>query len=190
MIATLIPNLYNKVNLQGCVMNYCFESLNEKLSYDKATGELTWNERSGTRGSATFNKRFAGSVVGHKDRGGYLGVSIGGAWYLAHRVAWVLHHGEIDNGMYIDHINHNRSDNRIENLRLVSRGKNSRNRSPNKNTKFCVGVTYRSDRGKFESKITRNKVVSNLGNFSSLLEAVCARKSAENKMGFHSNHGR
>lgn len=61
--------------------------------------------------------RLAGSMAGN----GYMQVHCFGKVRLMHRIIWEMHNGEIPEGMEIDHINHIRDDNRIENLRLVSR---------------------------------------------------------------------
>lgn len=169
---------------------YNFDMLNKLVSYNISTGGLVWKQRKGTAGSKKFNTMYAGNTATHMDRNGYLGLSISGVWYIAHRVVWVLYFGSIRKDMYIDHINHNRSDNKIENLRLVTRSDNSKNRKPNKNTLYCVGVTFRKDRAVFNVKISVNKTVIRLGAYKSLLDAACARKSAEIHYEFHSNHGK
>ncbi|AUR88129.1 HNH nuclease, partial [Vibrio phage 1.110.O._10N.261.52.C1] len=169
---------------------YDFEALNEVLLYNKNTGEISWKDRNGTPGSKSFNSKYAGRAATNLDRGGYLGVSIGGEWFVAHRVAWVLHYGSINEELHVDHVNHDRADNRISNLRMVDRGVNSKNRSPSSNTKYCLGVSFRKNRGKFQAKISSDGRTHYLGTFGSLLDACCARKSAEISMGFHENHGK
>lgn len=57
----------------------------------------------------------------------YRQVKVGQTYLLIHRVIWMLHHGDIPQGMFIDHINRVRDDNRIENLRLVTAQDNARN---------------------------------------------------------------
>ena len=188
-LETFTPKLYNDTSQRGFIM-YDYELLNKLIDYNEVTGELKWKLRSGTRGSNRFNTMYAGNIATHKDRNGYLGLSIGGDWYIAHRVAWVIHHGSIDGKLQIDHINHKRDDNRVDNMRLVTRGENSKNRLPNKNTEYCVGVTYRKDRYVFTVKISVDKKVYRLGNYKSLFDAACARKSAEIFYGFDPSHGK
>lgn len=168
---------------------YDQNELISKLSYDGETGELRWLPRYGTRGSNAFNTKYAGNVATHIDGNGYKYISISGQFLLAHRVIWVMHNGPITRDQHVDHINHDRSDNRLVNLRIVKRSDNNKNRKPNSNTKFCVGVTYRADRETFNAVISVNRKRYNLGVFKSLFDAVCARKSAEIKHGFHANHG-
>jgi hypothetical protein len=90
----------------------------------------------------------------------------------------------------IDHINGNRRDNRIANLRAVDRRENMRNaRLRSNNTSGIVGVTFSRDRKKWVAQINDGKVRS-LGRFDKFEDAVEARKAAERRAGFHPNHGR
>ena len=64
-----------------------------------------------------------------------------GRQYLQHRVAWALHYGEWP-ASFIDHINHIRDDNRIHNLRVVTRAENNSNaiRRMNYKTGYQAGL--------------------------------------------------
>ncbi|QJT70573.1 UNVERIFIED_ASMBLY: HNH endonuclease [Shigella phage 2019SD1] len=85
-----------------------------------------------------------GSVAGCVDKNGYVRIRYNGVLLLAHRIIWEMHNGKIPEGMEIDHIWHNRWDNRIENLRLASRLENSKNVSLLKRNKSGrVGVCWR-----------------------------------------------
>jgi hypothetical protein len=66
----------------------------------------------------------AGTEAGYINAQGYRSFMHQGKNYLAHRVIWEMHKGSIPNGMQVDHINRDRSDNRIENLRLVTHQQN------------------------------------------------------------------
>ena len=81
-------------------------------------------------GSITRTDRKGG--CGSLDKYGYLILKIKGRQYKAHRVAFALHNGRWPAGV-IDHINGNRSDNRIENLREVSQAQNVANTKKQKN---------------------------------------------------------
>lgn len=70
--------------------------------------------------------------AGSTDKGGYTRVKINGKTYLEHRLVWLLHKGVWPTGQ-LDHINGDRSDNRIENLREASNGQNRANSKVNKN---------------------------------------------------------
>lgn len=91
----------------------------EYLSYNKDTGELTWIKR-----PALCVK--VGSVASAKTSDGYYAVCVKGKQYKAHRVCWFLHYGEWPSGD-IDHINRNKLDNRIDNLRVVTAAENQLN---------------------------------------------------------------
>ena len=145
-------------------------------------GKLYWKMRG--RG-IRFGKE-AGSV----NTSGYIVVMFNGKYYKAHRIIWEMHYGPIPEGMEVDHIWHNRKDNRIENLRLVTRIDNSRNKSRNKNnTSGVTGVNWNNQRSKWESSIKVNGNSVFLGLYSSFDDAVKARKEAERKYDFHPNHG-
>lgn len=134
-------------------------------------GELFWKvRRSGLRN---------GAVAGSPNSSGYLIIMVDGKRYLAHRLIWLYYHGympELD----VDHINRNRLDNRVENLREVSRSCNTRNSGNYMTNKSGVkGVHWAADRGKWMAHI---KVFGNdhhLGQYDDFLEAVCHRLAAE-----------
>lgn len=81
-----------------------------------------------------------GSVAGsNKSTKKYWVVIHKGKCYRAHRIVWTILKGEIPEGMHVDHIDRNKSNNRIENLRLVSNTVNKRNSGKYSNNK--TGVT-------------------------------------------------
>lgn len=95
------------------------ERLRELLAYDPLTGVLTW------RVSRVGRVR-AGDAVQCKRPDGYIKVCVDQVQMRAHRAAWAIHHGEWPAGE-IDHINGDRADNRIANLRDLPRGLNQQN---------------------------------------------------------------
>jgi len=99
------------------------ERIKELLTYDPDSGELQWGVSRG--GSAP-----KGSVAGRLLKTGYLQVGMDGEQWMAHRLCWAMHHGADPHPLTIDHINRNKSDNRICNLRAVSQGVNNHNRCP------------------------------------------------------------
>jgi hypothetical protein len=96
------------------------EEVQKFLHYDPETGYFTWlaSKRGVKKGSR------AGCLNVH----GYTFIGLNYTDYLAHRLAWVYVNGEIPDGLFIDHINGKRNDNRIENLRLATPMQNGNNR--------------------------------------------------------------
>ena len=104
--------------------------------------------------------------------------------YSVHSIAWLIVYGYIPK--FIDHINHNKLDNRISNLRSVSHAENMRNTSMQKNNKLGVtGVYYYIRDNNFVAKIG----TKHIGYFETFFDACCARKSAEIVNNYHINHG-
>lgn len=158
--------------------------LKESLSYDSSSGLFYWN-RDAIKGS---NLK-AGRVAGSKDAHGYVQINVQGCVLKAHRVAWAFVYGDWPSGQ-IDHINHDRADNRIENLRVVDNTGNHLNRPIQSNNKTgFVGVSKFKRTGKFVAYITSNGKRIHLGYFNLIEEAVKARDEANEKYGFHKNHG-
>lgn len=164
-----------------------YERVKNLLSYDEDTGCLTWIERPN---SPAWNAKHAGKRAGCLDVSeGYVRVAIDRRLYLAHRLAWLIFTGEEPDK--IDHINGDRSDNRIVNLRNVSTADNNRNVKMRKdNTSGVTGVSPCRQSGQWRASIKidgRNKC---LGRYDDLAAAVAARRQAEILCGFHPNHGR
>ena len=108
-----------------------------------------------------------------------------------HRFIWECFFGEIPEGMQIDHINHNRLDNRLCNLRLVTPTENCRNtKLPKTNKSGKIGVFFDKVNNKWcASYYVKNKRI-HIGRFKKFEDAVAAREDMERKCGYHKNHGR
>lgn len=163
------------------------------LDYDLETGFLHWKKRSeedfrGAKHVAKrWNSRFCGKKAGNISTNGYVQVQVNGVNYRAHRVIWLMYYGELPKGD-IDHINGIRHDNRICNLRDVSRTDNLRN--SRQRSAHITGV-YTASKGKpWRAAIQVNNKQISLGYFDCFCDALKARKIAEVKYGFHRNHGR
>lgn len=91
----------------------------EVLAYDPATGELRWKQQ--------LNSRSVVGTLAGTPIHGHWRLNVFGKGHLAHRLIWFMVHGQWPEGQ-IDHINGIRSDNRIENLRVVTPRMNSQNR--------------------------------------------------------------
>lgn len=95
------------------------EMVRSYFTYDDLSGELR-HARGGGR-------RIQGGLVGWRRKDGYFDTNVNGCRFLLHRVIWLFSHGEWPNG-FVDHINGNRDDNRISNLRVVTATGNGMNR--------------------------------------------------------------
>lgn len=95
-----------------------------EVIYNPSTGVFRW------RRPAAGRKMYR--PLGSLNTNGYRQIRIFKKAYLAHRLAWVYCHGSIDENMTIDHINGNRDDNRIDNLRLVTHAENQKNKALNR----------------------------------------------------------
>lgn len=158
-------------------MNNCREIL-EALALDNETGVLRWK-------SARSNRVPAGSIAGRVGHTGYRVVTFLGRGYSAHRIVWAIVHGDWPNGI-VDHINRNRDDNRITNLRVVSGSENAFNSGIRKtNTVGVFGVTERN--GRFLAQISAHNKKHWLGSFDTAEEA--GRAYAEAKLRLHAIGG-
>lgn len=102
-----------------------------------------------------------------------------------------MHNGTIPDGYQVDHINGIRSDNRIENLRIVKNSENSKNQKRKSTNKSgMTGVSWDTQTQRWRAHITVNGKMISLGRYIHKLDALTARKNAEIKYNFHENHGR
>lgn len=162
--------------------------LRQRLRYEPETGKLYWKaHESHPRG---WNSRWAGREAFTAVRNtGYKHGRLDGVAYQAHRVVWALVHGEWP-GDQIDHIDHDPTNNRIANLRLVQHQANQRNASICKNnTSGVMGVSWYKAGSKWTAYIMVDGVKHHLGYFRAFDDAVAARRAAEREFGFHPNHG-
>lgn len=157
---------------------------NELFSYEEETGVLRW-----VKCPAASVK--AGRVAGYDTGRGYLRVCVNGRLTQVHRIIWQMVHGEIPEGLKIDHINGIRSDNRLENLRLVSNQENNKNKRMYRNNSSGVtGITWNKKERKWVATIVINCKLKHLGYFTDFDKAVEVRRDWEKKIGFHENHGK
>lgn len=176
--------------------------LRRLLDYNPTTGVLTWKarpvwmfkhspRRSRQMSASTWNTKFANQpALNARHSMGYRAGALLGMQHLAHRVIWKMHYG-LDAPSDIDHINHDRSDNRICNLRGVSHRENLQNCVLSaSSTSGTTGVSRDRRRGRWEAHIGVAGRKVSLGSFDALEDAKTARKAAERKFGFHPNHGR
>jgi hypothetical protein len=110
--------------------------------------------------------------------GGYCQVGFNGRMIKYHVIIWILSTGkDIPEGMDIDHINGNEIDNRIENLRLVTRRQNQQNRKTHRAGRL-VGASYRKGHNDWKSQIEIDKTCITIGYYKTEQEAHEAYKIA------------
>lgn len=162
------------------------ESISDFVSYNPATGSITWSE---TINSRIIKGNDACRIMRHHSGKEYLRVSAYQFNMLAHRVAWEVYYGSTPKGQ-IDHIDGNGKNNKIENLRCVTNQENHMNVKLQSNNRSGIsGVCWDKSRGLWSVRIKykrKNIYIKRTGDF---FEACCLRKSAELKFGFHRNHG-
>lgn len=174
--------------------------LRQLLRYEQDTGKLFWLPRplemfesgkfTARHNWLVWNSRFAGTEAFTSINKGYRVGAIYRQNVCAHRVAWALVTGAWPTDQ-IDHINHDRTDNRWANLRVATPVENSRNQSMMaSNTSGVCGVSWHRGAGKWRAQIDVAGKQKHLGLFDSMEDAVVCRKDAEAKYGFHENHGK
>jgi len=168
------------------------EEIKKVLNYDSEIGVFTWKKRAEDifrpskwryRNCKIWNTRFAGTVAGHFE-GRYITIRLGKRQYWAHRLAYIYIYGKLTNDE-IDHINREKTDNRISELRCVDRLSNQLNVGKTiKNTSGIVGVYYDNARLQWHAQIKAGSKPRFLGRYPILRDAVQARYDAEVKYGF------
>lgn len=116
--------------------------------------------------------RATGRPLCNMDRDGYIRVRVGGKEYRAHRVIWEMFNGPIPEGILIDHKDGDVYNNRIENLRAVTRQQNNMNSRKKGNRDLPKGVSR--SRNKYRAKIYYNGEEHCLGTFDTIENAQAA----------------
>lgn len=149
--------------------------LKRLLAYNAKTGEFRWRESRGGRRK--------GDLAGSLDDKGYRVIRLNRVLYRAHRLVWLLHTGDLPE--VVDHINHDRTDNRIENLRAVTLSENNANmdmRSDNRSG--FKGVSFHKGSNKWVAKLKGRT----LGYFASPeLASEAYTNAARAEFGVHFN---
>ncbi len=150
----------------------------ELLDYSPETGVMAWKVRANS--SKGWNNRYAGKPVGNL-QDGYLNTSIFKKKVHVHRLIWFWVHGEWPR--IIDHIDRDRLNNKLSNLRNVDDGVNARNKSMRRNNKSgAVGVHWGIAAKKWVAQIVLNKKTHHLGVFETVEEASIAYQSARDRL--------
>ena len=125
-----------------------------------------------------------------KQKNGYYQVGIGQHRYVVHRIIYAMHHGSIDGTKVIDHIDGDRGNNRIENLREVNMTDNLHNSKVwSTNTSGCTGVSWSTRENKWRAYINFGRRKISLGQFDRKEDAIAARKAIEASRGLYPRNG-
>ena len=152
-------------------------TLKENLFYNEDNGLFYW---------AIHRRRVKqGSVAGTVRKDGYIQIKVAGHFFLAHRLAWLYVHGEFPSLM-IDHINQDKKDNRILNLRIANKSQNAQNTLPPRtNTSGYKGVSWNRHVNKWRASIKLNQVSKHLGFFDCKEMAHAAYLNASKQLHTH-----
>jgi hypothetical protein len=150
------------------------EILQQLFNYDSESGNFYWKIK--RRGVKSLT-----NPTGSKHSEGYVVIGVNGKIYFAHRLAWIYMYGEIPEKHDIDHIDGDRSNNRIKNLRIATRWQNLSNSNHSNGKSKYRGVWFSKVSMKWQSMIRVNKERYYLGLFLTQEEARDAylKKSKE-----------
>lgn len=126
-----------------------------------------------------------GDMAGsHTHSRGYSTISLDRKSYLIHRIVWVYHNGDnLKINKFIDHIDENKRNNRIENLRIANNGQNMQNRDKQKNNKSGYkGVCWNKCSKKWHAQISCKGVKHSIGFFKTKVDAAIAYNDAAKKL--------
>ncbi len=148
------------------------KTLRELLDYEAETGLFRW--KNSRRGRVKV-----GGIAGTSDRSGYQQIRINGKKYMSHRVAWAMSYGAWPTDV-IDHINMDKADNRLANLRSATKSQNRYNLDAYKNnTSGHKGVSHNRKSGLWRAYISYDGARRFIGDYAAQADAVAARLDAE-----------
>ena len=151
--------------------------------FEYRDGKLYWKNNRG--------RIRAGDEAGCVRPDGYMRVRINFVSYYAHRIVFLMHHGYMPQN--IDHINGNRSYNRIENLRECTPSQNQKNRKPEASKSGIKGVIWNKDRNSWTVRVTINGKSKYIGSFKDIdlaeLVAIEAREKHHGEFVRHTAGG-
>jgi hypothetical protein len=137
------------------------EYLHERFTY--VNGELYWK-------TVNSNRLKVGQLAGDRDGKGYRRIMIGNQHFKMHRLIWIMFNGDIPENLVVDHIDRDLSNNKIENLRLLTKSMNTRNQGKS-------GVSWDKARKKWRAQASVNDTTIQLGRFDTKEAAEAEYKS-------------
>lgn len=155
-------------------MNENITAIIEHLTYDSVTGKIHWIK-------SPSRKVRKGSLANNFDKNGYLQVGLKGKYYLQHRIAWFFHYGEFPKN-HIDHINGDKSDNRIVNLRDATVRENCQNLQCHRDGKLVGAIKH--TKNTWISRIRINGKQEVIGYFKTPTEANMAYNSKVKELNY------
>tara|TARA_R110000744_G_C19135209_1_gene537524 strand:- start:121 stop:654 length:534 start_codon:yes stop_codon:yes gene_type:complete len=162
--------------------------MTDKELYIKVKKLLAYKEGKLIRRSS-IGRGVKGGEIRAVNSQGYIQTTINCKFYLVHRLVWLLHYREM--AKFIDHINGDRQDNRIENLREVTPSQNAQNRALSaNNTSGVKGVHWSRSANKWQATVMVNGIHNYLGVYVDIREAekaVCDYR--KNIHGDYANNG-
>jgi hypothetical protein len=157
------------------------ELIRSVIDYDPETGAMVWKDSDDL--PPFFNRRLIGApALASVHRTGYLHGHLFGLSVKAHRVAWAIHYGKWPE-LFIDHIDRDRANNRIANLRIATRSQNGRNKVSKQNTSSqYLGVSYHISNRKWQASIRDHGQDIHIGYFDDEVKAARAYDAAALKI--------
>lgn len=172
-----------------------YHLLKDRLSYNPDTGVLTWKEKEiSHKNDFAWNSRLKGAQAGSIHKSGYLMVGLRGIarttrYAAAHRLAWLIYYGELPKNI-IDHIDGNKTNNRISNLRDATYKENAKNRwLDDRNNSGVHGVFWDKDKNKWRLQACVDGKKIHGGYFDSIDRASIEAIEFFKKLGFSNRHG-
>lgn len=148
--------------------------IRQSFAYDN--GKLIWIGKESPR-------RQRGNVVGTKGSHGYLSCFFNGKLWLIHRIIYALHHDSKSlQGMTVDHIDGNRLNNKIENLRIATYSENLSNKKLVRNTSGEKNVCWNKKTNKWRVRVNFQMNKYEIGSFENFDDAVMAARNARQKI--------
>jgi hypothetical protein len=155
-------------------------TLRRDFYYDPYTGEF-------------FRKQKESKYYGFISKYGYRLYMYKGVIVPAHLlIFWFMLGHKLAKGVVVDHVDHNKTNLKWDNLRLVTHAGNAQNQSKTKRTTYTniTGISYCKKKKKYIARIMVNRTSLYLGAFENLEDAVKVREQALTKYNFHPNHGK